>query len=47
MIVSKRKFAEKELVLSGKIIQKSNSTKFLGVTIDDRLSFNEQVHDLV
>ena len=47
MIVTNRKFDEKELALSGKIIQKTNSIKFLGVTIDDRLSFNEHVRDLV
>ena len=47
MIVTNRKFAVKELALSGKIIQKSNSINFLGVTIDDKLSFNEQVCDFV
>ena len=39
-IVTNRKLAEKELALSGKIIQKTNSIKFLGVTIYDRVSFN-------
>ena len=38
-IVSNRKIAEKELALSGKIMQKSNSIKFLGGTIDDGLPF--------
>ena len=47
MIVSNRKFVENELALSAKIIQKTNSLKFLGVTIDYRLSFNEHVLDLV
>ena len=47
LIFTNRKFDEKELALSGNIIQKTNSIKFLGVTIDDRLSFNEYVRDLV
>ena len=47
MIVTNRKFDEKELALSGKIIQKINSIKILGVIIDDRLSFKEHVRDLV
>ena len=47
MIVTNRKFDFKELALSGKIIQKTNSKKFLGVTINDRLSFSELVRDLV
>ena len=38
MIVSSRKFEKKELALLGKIIQKTNSINFLGVTIDDRFS---------
>ena len=46
IIVSNKKFAKKELALSGKMIQKTNSLKFLGVTIDDRLSFNEHVRHL-
>ena len=43
MIVSNKRFAEKELALLCKIIQKSKSISFLVVTIDDRLSFNEHV----
>ena len=46
MIVTNRRLGEKELALSGKIIQKTNSIKFLWVTIDDRLSFNEHVREL-
>ena len=41
MIVTNRTFAEKELALSVKTLQKNNSIKFHGVTIDDRYFFNE------
>ena len=47
MSVSNRKFSEERLALLGKILQKTNSVKFLEVTIDDRLSFNEHARDLV
>ena len=47
MIIIKRRFSEKELVLLGKIMEKNNLMKFLGVTINDRLSFKKHVHILV
>ena len=47
LIVTNKRFVEKELALSCKIIEKTNSMKFLGVTTDDRLSFNEHVRELV
>ena len=47
MTITNRKFEEKELALSGKIIQITNLIKILGVTINDRFSFNEHVRVLV
>ena len=47
MIISNRKYNVKDLQLSGKIINRTNHVKFLGVIIDDKLSFSEHVHDLV
>ena len=47
MTVSNRKFAENESELSGKILQKTNAIQKFRVTIDDRLSFDEHVRDLV
>ena len=47
MIATDWRFAEKELALPGIIIQQTNSIKFLGVTTDDRLSYNEYARKLV
>ena len=47
MIVRVKEITEKVLMLSGSIIEKNNSLKFLGVTIDVRLSLNEEVSDLM
>ena len=46
-IVTNKTFVERDLALPGKIIKKINSIEFLGVTIDDRLSFNEHVREFV
>ena len=46
MIITNKKIDEKELRISGRIIKRATSVKFLGVTIDDRLSFAGHVRDV-
>ena len=46
MIVTNRRFAEKELALSDIILHKTNSIKFRRVTIDDRIIFKKHVREV-
>ena len=47
MIITNKKFNERELKISGSIVGRTNCIKFLGVTIDERLSFSNHVRDMV
>ena len=46
MIISNKKIEEKRIEIAGEVIKRTDNVKFLGVLIDDRLSFKNHVRGL-